>query len=83
MDFIETFEAVEKCMDDCTFWGMLKIVTTHAMDFDKLTKQTCDHPLFDHEYVDQKGPGFSGDDYHGYVYFPLTDGRYLQVEYAT
>ena len=33
---------------------------------------------FDHCYVDQKG---SNDDFHGEIYFHITDDLYLEVEY--
>lgn len=47
--------------------------------------QDYDGPAVDgikHEWVDQSGPGFSGDDFSGTVTFVLGD-YHLVVEYAT
>lgn len=38
-------------------------------------------PEFDHCFVDQDSGGYTGDDFHGTVYFHIGDGQYLAVEF--
>lgn len=38
-------------------------------------------PFFDHCFVNQGGGGFTDDDFHGTVYFHISDDQYLAVEY--
>lgn len=38
-------------------------------------------PFFDHCLVNQGGGGFTDDDFHGTVYFHISDDQYLAVEY--
>lgn len=38
-------------------------------------------PAFDHCYVVQGGGGFTGDDFHGTVYFSIGGDKYLAVGY--
>jgi hypothetical protein len=41
-----------------------------------------DSEPFDHIFVDQDyGGGATDDDYHGCVYFPVEDGRYIVADY--
>ena len=83
MNFIETFNAIANAMDDCSFWKIDSIVPEIEIDTDKLEKQPCTCNTFDHEYVDQSGPGITGDDYCGFVYLPIDPGFYVKIEYAT
>jgi len=42
-------------------------------------KQDCDSKVFDHEYIVQNG---SEDNYYGYIYYPINDGKYLKVGFS-
>lgn len=44
-------------------------------------KQECQIRNVDHEYVWQ-AVGCCGDDYSGFILFPLSNGRYLQIEFT-
>lgn len=76
-NFLEYIVAIgEYLSKDCKFMEFPEIVNTP-----KGTRQTSDSLLWDHEYVDQSC-GISGDDYHGTMYFPLPDGKYLSVGFC-
>lgn len=51
------------------------------VDKPKGGEQEEDYVHMHHIYVNQSGPGMSGDDYHGEVYIPLPDGKYLMIQY--
>jgi hypothetical protein len=75
--FLEYLMAIGEYMaNDCKFMGFPKIV-----DAPKGTRQASDSLIWDYEYVDQSC-GISGDDYHGTMYFPLPNGKYLSVEFS-
>ena len=38
-------------------------------------------PAFNHCFVNQGGGGFTGDDFHGTVYFYIGGAKYLSVAY--
>lgn len=82
-NFIDTFNNITTAMDDCLYWKIDSIVPSIEVANEKHEKQPCESPYFDHEYVQQSGPGISGDDYHGFVFLPINSQFYVKVEYAT
>lgn len=50
---------------------------------DLFLEETPDEYKFiTYEYVDQQvNGGYSGDDYAGYIYYPLPDGKFMKVYY--
>ena len=38
--------------------------------------------IIDHEYVWQNGGGYLGDDYAGYLLYPLNNGKYIRINYS-
>ena len=77
MDFMKTVIEISKLLgsDSCHF-GIVKIVDTPEG-----IKQSSDSDLFDHEYVDQHN-GITGDDYYGFIYYPIGSGQYVQCHYS-
>lgn len=69
-----------KIIDNAKEDGM-NIFFPRIVDFPKGTKQDSDIDIFDHEYVSQK-TGTCCDDYYGEVYYPLSNGKYLEVSYT-
>ena len=69
--------AIEYIGDGAECLGLQDIVPFDQVCGDR---QSCDHHLFDHEYVDQYG---SDDSYSGQVYLPLESGEYLQMGFCT
>jgi hypothetical protein len=53
-------------------------IVTYA-EVKKLKPQKCDCLLFKTEYVDQYST--FDDDYHGYIYYPLSSKELLMVSY--
>ena len=42
-----------------------------------------EYKFITHEYVDQyQNGGYTGDDFAGYVYYPLPDGKFMKVHYS-
>lgn len=49
---------------------------------DKQVIDTCTLSWTDHEYVNQTiNGGYSGDEYAGFTYVPISDGLYLHFSY--
>ena len=50
---------------------------------DLFLEETPDEYKFiTYEYVDQQvNGGYSGDDYAGYIYYPLPNGKFMKVYY--
>lgn len=48
----------------------------------KGSRQDSEINIFDHEYVNQQ-KGYSCDNYYGEIYYPLEDGKYLEVGFST
>ena len=47
-----------------------------------ITKLPKDFEYIDYEYCDQQvNGGYTGDEYSGYLYFPLPNGKYLKCHY--
>ncbi len=69
---------------DAFFDGEWHSGITAIVDSSKVRGQRQEdecQPNFDHCYVDQGGGGFTGDDFHGYVYFYMGNDEYIKVEY--
>lgn len=77
MNFIETINAISEEMQDCSYLCFPTIV-----DEPKGKRQDADTDFFDHVFVDQSC-GIAGDDWHGTVYFPIPNGKYIAVEFSS
>lgn len=67
-----------ECLEDSEAHGKLEIV-----DKPDIKPQEEDWGHFDHVLVDQyENGGYSGDDFAGYIYIPINDGKYLKSHYS-
>lgn len=79
---------IEKITDKETILKKLGIWTPHieaciikGENNFTYSKNECDLADIDHYYVWQE-VGYLGDDYSGYLLYPLNDGRYFKVSYS-
>lgn len=68
---------LNKIIDNAKEDGM-NILFPKIVDAPKGKKQDSEIDIFDHEYVSQK----CCDDYYGEVYYPIGNGKYLEVSYT-
>jgi hypothetical protein len=73
---LDLLNIIAEYMNDCSHISFPTVV-----DKPRGIKQNSDCSTFDHEYVSQQC-GYLGDDFSGCMYFPLSDGRYLEVGYS-
>jgi hypothetical protein len=59
-----------------------RIIEKSEVDLDEFSLQPSDCKFMNFEYVKQSGGGMSGDFYSGTILFPLTEGRFLSVDYT-
>jgi hypothetical protein len=72
------FETIlNKIIDNAKEDGM-NILFPKIVDTPKGKKQDSEIDIFDHEYVSLK----CCNDYYGEVYYPLSNGKYLEVSYT-
>lgn len=77
MDYEVMFnKIIENAKEDGMQIYFPKIVT-----IPKGNKQDSEIDIFDHEYVNQK-TGCCGDDYYGEIYYPIGNGKYLEVSFS-
>jgi hypothetical protein len=76
--FRDIFSEIHRLMnDDCGhgYWRVEGFVSEP-----KGYKQTCESRIFDHEFIYQSC-SIAGDDYAGYVYFPMGNGEYVVIAF--
>lgn len=52
------------------------------VDEPKGNLQNSDVDIFDHMYIDQVAVGLGGDSFSGSCFYPLSNGKYLEVGFA-
>jgi hypothetical protein len=77
MDFEIVFN---KIIEDAKEQGM-QIFFPRIVSVPKGSKQESEIDIFDHEYVNQQA-GYYGDDFYGEIYYPIGDGKYLEVGFS-
>jgi hypothetical protein len=71
---------VEACLDECESCGEFMLIDKTCI---KGSYQEEDWNSFDHIYVDQTtNGGYSGDEYAGHIYIPITKKLYLKSYYS-
>lgn len=78
MDLKVALEGVKEFFED-EWYDIDSVVPATAVTGQR-QEEEC-RPHFDHCFVDQGGGGFSGDDFHGTVFFYIGDNEYLSVQY--
>jgi hypothetical protein len=69
----------EEARRNGTFWNP-RVVEREKFDLTGFKKQECDIPGVKEEYVNQSGPGFTDDDYHGTIAYQI-GSRLFVYEY--
>lgn len=76
----EVAEAVKDFRSDQTFTEFVGIVGSAEVQGDR---QESEYETFDHEYINQTtNGGYTGDEFAGTIYFPLSDTQYLAMSYV-
>ncbi|TWB15576.1 hypothetical protein [Nitrospirillum bahiense] len=60
-----------------------RIVNEADFDLSNFDRQDSSVAGASVEYVDQRGPGMAGDDFHGTVVWPIGDGKLFVLEFNT
>lgn len=73
--------ACEDMREDGLFCHSPRVVKEADIDLTKFEKQSCVFDGCDFEFIDQSGPGISGDDFHGTMAWPIGDGLLFVLKY--
>jgi len=78
----EYVTSIRECLKESETHGKIEIV--EKSDIDKtIDKQMEDWGEFDYVYVDQYcNGGHTGDDFAGFIYIPIKNGKYLKSHYS-
>lgn len=57
-----------------------RVVDQAGFNLDGFEKQECEIDGIETEWVKQIGPGEGGDDYHGYIAYPIGD-KFFVIEF--
>ena len=82
---IDPIEIIAAACEDLRrngFYFNPRIVARSDFDLSGFKEQESDIPGVEVEYVDQRGPGIAGDDYHGTMAWPIGDKLFI-CEYAS
>ncbi|WP_103173730.1 hypothetical protein [Paracoccus sp. SY] len=75
--------AVCEEMNGNGFTSKPRIVARAGFDLSKFKEQKSDFAGVETEWVDQRGPGMCGDDFHGTIAVPIDADRFFVLDYDT
>ena len=83
---MDAFDLVRSAINDtrsqCSFVSGHRIIEDANFDRAGFEEQSSDVPGFETEFINQSGPGITGDDYHGTMAFRLPDDWWLLIDYT-
>ena len=85
MNARQALDIIRMAMDDLRKNGFSfnpRIVEQKDFDLKGFKAQESDIPGCKIEYIDQRGPGIAGDDYHGTAAWPICGGKLFVCEYS-